>query len=162
MHSLAARHPWRFDVPLMLSISLVLLAQGLTMPVMRITAFIFWRSEYTIIENILNLYESDRRPAAIVLAVGAVAYPAMKIMALFFLWLAPFPARWRRRFVRLLRLLGRWSMLDVMAITVLVVGSSSIFLVEAKPLTGIYVYAASILVLMFSTVLMDTLARDGQ
>jgi len=162
MHSLAARHPWRFDVPLMLSVSLVLLAQGLTMPAMQITAFIFWRSEYTIIENILHLYETDRRPAAIVVAVSAVVYPALKIMALFFLWLAPFPARWRRRCVRLLRLLGRWSMLDVMAITVLVVGSSSIFLVEAKPLTGIYVYAAAIFVLMFATVLMDTLARDGR
>ncbi len=162
MHSLAARHPWRFDVPLMLSVSLVLLAQGLTMPAMQIPAFIFWQSEYTIIENILHLYESDRRPAAIALAVGAVAYPSVKIMMLFFLWLAPFPARWRRRCVRLMRLLGRWSMLDVMAITVLVVGSSQIFLVEAKPLIGIYVYAAAIFVLMFATVLMDTLARDGQ
>ena len=70
MHSLAARHPWRFDVPLMLSVSLVLLAQGLTMPAMQITAFIFWRSEYTIIENIRHLYETDRRPAAIVVAVA--------------------------------------------------------------------------------------------
>ena len=68
MHSLAARHPWRFDVPLLLCISLVLLAQGLTMPVMQITAFIFWRSEFTIIENIIHLYETDKRPAAFVRA----------------------------------------------------------------------------------------------
>ena len=61
-----------------------------------------------------------------------------------------------------LRLLGRWALLDVFAITVLVVGSRAIFLLEAKPLTGIYVYAAAVLVLMTATVLMDSLARNGR
>ncbi len=67
MHSLASRHPWRLDVPLLLSASLVLLAEGLTMPALQITAFIFWRSEFSILENIQRLYEGDRRPAGIVL-----------------------------------------------------------------------------------------------
>ena len=162
MYSLAARHPWRLDVPLLLSVSLVLLFQGLTMPAMQITAFIFWRSEFSILENIQRLYEGDRRPAAIALALGSVLYPAFKIALLFVLWLMPSPARWRRGCVRVLRMLGRWALLDVFAITVLVVGSRSIFLVEAKPLTGIYVYAAAIIVLMTATVLMDTLARNGR
>ena len=162
MYSLAARHPWRLDVPLLLSVSLVLLFAGLTMPAMQITAFIFWRSEFSILENIQRLYDGDRRPAAIALAFCSVIYPAFKIALLFVLWLMPSPARWRRGCVRMLRLLGRWSLLDVFAMTVLVVGSRAIFLVEAKPLPGIYVYAAAILVLMTVTVLMDALARNGR
>ena len=162
MHSLASRHPWRLDVPLLLSASLVLLVKGLTMPALQITAFIFWRSEYTILENIQRLYEGDRQPAAIVLAACSVAYPVTKIALLFGMWLLPAPVRWRRGCVRLLRLLGRWSMLDVLAITALVVGSRSIFLVEAEPLAGIYVYAAAIVVLMLATMLMDTLASNGR
>lgn len=162
MYSLASRHPWRLDVPLLLSVSLVLLAQGLTMPALQITAFIFWRSEFSILENIQRLYEGDRRPAALVLAACSVGYPAAKITLLFVLWLMPAPARWRRGCVRLLRLLGRWAMLDVLAITALVVGSRSVFLVDAKPLPGIYVYAAAIFILMIVTMLMDTLARHGR
>ena len=162
MHSLASRHPWRLDVPLLLSASLVLLAEGLTMPALQITAFIFWRSEYSIIENIQRLYEGNHRPAAIALAVCSVAYPVPKITLLFAMWLIPAPARWRRGVVRLLRLLGRWSMLDVLAITALVVGSRSIFMVDAQALTGIYVYAAAIFILMLATMLMDRLARNGR
>ncbi len=162
MHSLASRHPWRLDVPVLLSASLVLLAQGLTMPALQITAFIFWRNEFSIIENIQRLYEGDHRPAAIALALCSVVYPVGKITLLFAMWLIPAPARWRRGCVRLLRLLGRWSMLDVLAITALVVGSRSIFMVDAQALTGIYVYAAAIFILMLVTMLMDRLARNGR
>jgi uncharacterized paraquat-inducible protein A len=162
MQSLASRHPWRLDVPLLLSISLVLIAQGLTMPALEITAFIFWRDEFTILENIQNLYDRNRIPAALLLGATSVAYPALKILAMFFLWLAPFPARWRRWFVHMLRLLGRWSMLDIFALTAIVVGSRVIFLVSARPLIGLYVYGAGILVLTVATLSMDRLATHGQ
>ena len=39
---------------------------------------------------------------------------------------------------------------------------SLIFMVDAQALTGIYVYAAAIFILMLATMLMDTLARDGR
>ena len=161
MQSLAARHPWRLDVPLLLSASLVLIVQGLTLPAVEINAFLFWHSESTILENIDGLYYSKRRPAAIALAAGCVLYPALKILSLLFLWLAPFPPKWRSRFVRMLRLLGRWSMLDVMAVTAIVAGSRVIFMVSANPLEGMYVYAAGIIVLSFATLCMDRLAQHG-
>ncbi|MHC4415394.1 MAG: paraquat-inducible protein A [Planctomycetota bacterium] len=162
MQSLAARHPWRLDLPLLLAASLVLLVQGLTMPAIEIRALIFWRDQHSILSNIQSFHEDGKETAAVVLALCSVAYPAGKIVALFFLWLAPFPARWRSRFVRLLRLLGRWSMLDVFAVTAIVVGSSAIGLLEARPLPGVYVYASSIFTLMIATVLMDRLARHGR
>jgi paraquat-inducible protein A len=163
MQPLAARHPWRFDVPLLLSISLVLLARGLTMPAMEIRTLIFWVDQYSIISNIRNLYEHGKVPAAVALALCSIAYPVLKIAALFFLWLAPFPAKWRGRLVHLLRMLGRWSMLDVLAVTAIVTGSRTLgFLVDASPLPGIYVYGFSILVLMIVTMIMDRLAWHGR
>ena len=162
VESLAARHPWRVDLPVLLVVSFVLLVQGLTMPAMEIRAFLFWRDQYSIVSNIQTLYEDKQRTAAMVLAGCSVAYPAIKIAALFFLWIVPFPAGWRSGFVRALRLLGRWSMLDVFAVTAIVVGSRAIGPLQAKPLPGVYVYAASIFVLMIVTVLMDRLARHGR
>ena len=163
MQPLAARHPWRFDIPLLLSISLVLLARGLTMPAMEIRTLIFWVDQYSIISNIHNLYEHGKIPAAAALALCSIAYPVLKIAVLFFLWLAPFPETWRRRFVHLLRMLGRWSMLDVLAVTAIVAGSRTLgFLVDADPLPGIYVYGFSILVLMIATMMVDRLAWHGR
>ena len=163
MQPLAARHPWRFDVPLLLSISLVLLARGLTMPAMEIRTLIFWVDQHSIISNIQNLYEHGKVPAAAALALCSIAYPVLKITALFFLWLAPFPTTWRRRLVHLLRLLGRWAMLDILVVTTIVAGSRTFgFLVDANPLPGIYVYGLSILVLMIATMMMDRLAWHGR
>ncbi len=159
VQSLAERHPWRIDVPLLLFGSLVLLAFGLTMPAMEMRALFFWRDQFSIIRNIQNLYHDGKPEAAVLLAACSVAYPALKIAALFVLWLAPCPARWRRRVVRALRALGRWSMLDVFAVTAIVVGSGAIGPLEASPRPGIYVYAGAIFVLMLATVLMDRLAR---
>ena len=163
MQPLAARHPWRFDIPLLLSISLVLLARGLTMPAMEIRTLIFWVDQHSIISNIQNLYEHGKVPAAVALAFCSIAYPVLKVSALFFLWLAPFPTTWRRRLVHLLRLLGRWSMLDILVVTAIVAGSRTFgFLVDANPLPGIYVYGLSIRVLMIATKMMDRLAGHGR
>jgi paraquat-inducible protein A len=162
MHSLAARHPWRLDIPLLLSFSIVLLAQGLTTPALEIRALFIFRDQHTVVSNIQKLHSDGRTTAALVLAGCSIVYPAVKIAVLLFLWLTPFPARWRRRLVRLIRLMGRWSMLDVFAITALVVGSRTILLLEARPLPGIYIYAAAVFVLMIVTVMMDRLARNGR
>ena len=160
MQSLAAQHPWRLDIPVLLGLSLVLLIQGVTRPAVEINAFIFWHSEYSIITNIVHLHNEGRLAAAMILGFCSVGYPVFKILILSYLLLAPFPARWRRRLVRMLRLLGRWSMLDVMAVAAIVIGSQVVFLVEANPLPGLYIYAASMIVLMFATILMDGVARE--
>jgi uncharacterized paraquat-inducible protein A len=161
MQSLIARHPRRLDIPLLLGGSLVLLYHGLTMPALEIRALLIFRDEHSILSNIESLYRQGRRPAALTLAGCSVAYPAAKNALLMGLLFVPFPAGGRRALIRLLRLLGRWSMLDVFAVTAIVVGSRVVFLLEARPLPGIYVYAASIFALMLATVLMDRLARRG-
>ena len=164
MRSLAQLHPWRLDVPALLGLSLVLLLQGLTQPAMEMKAtflfFTLWRDEYSILSNITHFWDEGRFEAAVILAACSVAYPVLKILTLFYLLLAPFPPRMRRGMVRFLRLLGRWSLLDVMAIAAIVLGSRVIFVLEAQPKRGLYIYAAAIFVLMFATVLMDRLARE--
>jgi paraquat-inducible protein A len=164
MRSLAQLHPWRLDIPALLGLSMVLLQQGLTQPAMEMQAkflfFVLWRDEYSILSNIAHFWEQGRPEASLILAACSVAYPLIKILMLFYLLLAPFPPRCRRRVVRLLRLLGRWSLVDVMAVAAIVLGSRVIFLLEARPLRGLYVYAVGILVLMFATMLMDRLARE--
>ncbi len=160
LQSLAARHPWRLDVPVLLSASLVLVVLGLLLPAMEIRALIFWLHKYSIISNIENLYRRGKETAALILAACSVVYPLLKIFALFFLWFIPFPADWRRILLRLLRLLGRWSMLDVIAVTAIVLASRVIGPLAAKPLPGMYVYAVGICVLMIAAVLMDILSRS--
>ncbi len=132
------------------------------MPALEIRALVLLVEDYSILSNIRQLYASGRRDVAITMAACSVVYPATKIVALAFLWMIPFPRRWRSGLIRLLRLLGRWSMLDVVAVSGIVVASRPLgFLFNARALPGIYVYAAAIIALMLATVLLDRLARDG-
>src|SRR5262249_23734351 len=130
MQSLAARHPWRLDVPLLLCTSLVLLAQGLTRPALEIHALIFWNEQFSILSNIASMYGEGRHGTALLLAGCSVVYPALKIMTLLVLWAVPFPPRFRSRIVRALRLLGRWAMIDVLTITAIVAVSRTVAFLE--------------------------------
>ena len=159
MASLARRHPYRLDVPLLLIASAVLIYLGLTLPAMETRTLIFWRAEYSILENTRRLHEQGKTTAAFIVLFCSVIYPAGKLLAMMWFWVIRFPATWRRRLMRLLRLMGRWSMVDVLVIAAIVLGSSVIGPLNATPRVGIYCFGAGIALQMVATVLMDRLAR---
>jgi len=159
--SLARRYPKRIDIPFLLITAAALLAVGITMPALETRTLFFWRDEYSIYMNILRLGREGKQAAATILAVCSIVYPAAKLLVLAYFWLMPFPHAWRFRVIRLLRLLGRWAMVDVFAITAIVLGSLAIGPLDATPRLGLYVYAAGILTLMLASLLMDGVASKG-
>jgi len=160
--SLARRFPHRADVPLLLTASAVLITLGLTLPAIETHTLVFWRAEYSIAKNIGHLNAEGKVAAASILAICSVLYPLVKLMTLFYFWLMPFPHAWRARVITVLRLLGRWALIDVFAVTAIVLGSLTIGPFDATPKTGLYLFACGVLLLMFATLLMDRLARHGR
>ncbi len=157
--SLARRCPGRIDVPALLLAAAGLLTAGIVLPALETRTLFFWRDEYSVLMNVVELHREGKEVAAMILALCSIVYPASKLVALAFFWVAPFPQRSRFRLIRTLRLLGRWSMLDVFAMTAIVVGSFAIGPVNSTPRPGLYLYAGGILCLMLVTLLMDVLAR---
>lgn len=160
--SLARRYPRRLDIPLLLLGSAGLLALGLVLPAMQTRTALFWRDEYSIYMNVLRMSREGRQTAATVLGICSIAYPLAKLSLLGYFWLMPFPDRWRSGIIRLLRLLGRWSMIDVFAMTAIILASMTIGPMDATPKIGLYLYAGGILLLMFTSLLMDRMARRGR
>lgn len=156
--SLRRRFPHRFDVPAAIVVSTALIGAGLLTPAVE-TEALFWRAEYSILLNVKQMSEQGKHAAATILAICSIAYPAFKIGLLSFFWLFPFPATWRWRSIQLVRLLSRWAMVDVFAITSIVVASLSIGPLKATPKIGLFLYASGILCLMFAALLMSRLAR---
>jgi paraquat-inducible protein A len=146
------------DVPVLLFATGVLIISGIAMPALETRTLFFWRDEYSVLMNVVELGRDGQRTAAAILAVCSIAYPLAKLAALVWFWLMPFPDRWRSRLIRLLRLLGRWSMIDVFAITAIILGSLAIGPIDSEPQLGLYVYAAGVLCLMVATLLMDRMA----
>jgi paraquat-inducible protein A len=147
------------DVPALMSLAGVLIALGLTQPALETRTFIFWRNEYSLLGNVLELRRDGRTAQWIALATCSIVYPAGKLLLLVYFWLMPSPRAWRSRSIRILRLLGRWSMLDVITIAAVLVAGYAVGPIDARPRVGLYFFAGGILSMMWVTLTMDHLAR---
>jgi uncharacterized paraquat-inducible protein A len=156
--SLRRRFRKRIDIPVLLLASAGLISAGLLTPAVT-TEALFWRDEYSILLNVRQMSEDGKHTAAVVITLFSVVYPAVKLALLTFFWLFPFPAKWRWRSIQLIRLLGRWGMVDVFAVVAIVLASMAIGPLKATPQLGLFLYAAGMLCLMFTGLLMDRMAR---
>lgn len=142
----------------MVFISLLLLIAGLTLPVMETTTLVFWQSSYSIIDGIIALWKDGNYILSLVLFVFSILFPSAKLLGQTCLWFIQFDDDERNRIVHAMRVLGKWSMLDVFVVAILVVVTQIGGLVDATPKLGIYIFGASIFLSMLATMLIERLA----
>jgi paraquat-inducible protein A len=94
------------------------------LPVMN-TSSLFGSEKDTIMSGVVYLWTSGSWPLAVVVFIASVAVPMLKILALVFLVVSAqmrstLSPQQRARIYRVVELVGRWSMLDIYVITILV------------------------------------------
>ncbi len=94
------------------------------LPVMRMRTF-FDIEDDTILSGVLTLIQEGEWPLALLVFVASIVVPLLKILALTWLLLSVYRGwggniRGRSKLFRLVEYIGRWSMLDVFAISLLV------------------------------------------
>jgi len=107
-----------------LTAAIVLYIPANTLPMMD-TSSLFGAQRDTILSGVVYLWISGSWPLAVVVFIASVAVPMLKIIALIFLVVtAQRHSRWlpgqRTRIYRIVEFVGRWSMLDIYVVTVLV------------------------------------------
>lgn len=162
VRSLRAQHPKRWDVPALIVVSTGLLIAGLSLPVMRTTKLVFWKDEYSIWSGIRALFEESHFGLGVLLLFFSVVFPFAKLAALGGIWFVPMKAGWRQRTLFWLKVLGKWSMLDVFVIAVIIVISQMGGVVEAEARIGVYIFGGAIIGSMLASFMVDHLAgRSG-
>ncbi|SMG59456.1 paraquat-inducible protein A [Paraburkholderia susongensis] len=104
--------------------AMVLYVPANALPVMN-TSSLFGSEKDTILSGVVYLWTSGSWPLAVVVFIASIAVPMLKIIALMFLVISTqFGSAWspqqRSRIYRVVELVGRWSMLDIYVITILV------------------------------------------
>lgn len=156
--SLQSEHPWRLDIPLLIAASAVTLCFGLTEPVVRISSALYSDSNYSVIGGFTEFWRGGDYLIALLIFVFSAVFPVFKLAAMSWLWFAPTVRERRRRNLRIIEPLGKWSMLDVMVV-ILFAGAVKLGLIaDATILGGAYVYGAAILMSMVAAVLMGAIA----
>jgi paraquat-inducible protein A len=163
-HALKDRHPHHVEVPLLIIASAVLLVIGLSMPLLEVEKKLLWkvwRNDYSVFTGIVNLMEQGEMFLAAILFFFGLIFPFGKLVALAVIWFVPMSETHRQKVLHWLSVLGKWSMMDVFVVSVLIVLVKLGSLVQVKPQSGVYVFGAAILVSMITNLYMERLARKA-
>lgn len=136
------------------------LVLGLTMPVVQLTRLYFWTDTHSIISVISALYDTGERYLAAVLFIFSIVLPAFKLIYIIMAGtLITFDPNRGGRWFKRIEWLGKWSMLDVLVLALLVFYAKSTDLADAVALPGVYFFSASVILTMIAYGLIQ---RDRQ
>jgi paraquat-inducible protein A len=157
--TLRARYPRRFEVPALILLSFGLLYMGLPLPLMEVEKLVFWKNEYSVIQGVHSLWEQNQIALALILFFFSIVFPLVKLSALALIWFMPLPEQKRETALHWLGLLGKWSMLDVFVVAILIVLVKLGPLAKIEPQRGVYWFAAAIVMSMITSMHVESLAK---
>jgi paraquat-inducible protein A len=130
-----------------------------TLPIMRVTSLGQTQSD-TILSGVIFLLHHGMWPLALVVFVASVFVPLLKLFILVFLLISvqlrsTWRPRDRTRLFRITEAIGRWSMVDIYVVTILValVSLGNLATIEAAP--GAIFFAAVVILTMFAAMSFD-------
>lgn len=136
--------------------ALILYPFAVTLPVMTLSRFGHSTST-SILGGISMLWQDGHRVLAAIVAICSVVVPLGKLLGL--LWLATAFERsaWRDRLLVALEITGRWGMLDVLLVAVLVAAVKLGEVVRIEPGVGALAFAACVGLAIVATATMGRL-----
>ncbi len=127
------------------------LALGLTLPVVKLTRLYFWTDTHSVLSILSALYASDEVFLAGVILVFSIVFPVLKLLYIVMAGtLITFDHARQNRWFKRIDWLGKWSMLDVLVLALLVFYAKSSEFADAVGLPGIYFFAASVILTMLA------------
>src|SRR5690349_2256042 len=121
--SLRDHYPWRLEVPLLILASTTLLLVGLSLPLMEVqkkVLWISWQNDYSVYTGILSLKDQGEWFLVTILFFFGLVFPIGKLVMLAVIWVVPMTETNREKVLHWLSLLGKWSMLDVFVVSILI------------------------------------------
>lgn len=159
-YALWEQHPRHaITVPAALLASSVLLFTGLSLPLIHTQQLIFWKSSYSVWAGVVELWRQHEQILAAVLFFFSIVFPISKLLGLTVIWFVRLAEARRERLLHWLGILGKWSMLDVFVVAILIVLVKIGPLAKIEPRIGVYIFATAIAVSMLTTMYVDRLAR---
>ena len=143
--SLAHQHPRHRYIGWLLWAALILLIIGLFAPMMTLKKFLFLKDEVSIYTGLIGLFDEGEYALFAIILIFSICFPLAKIFSLAYVWYVESPPERRKTLLHRIEALGRWSMLDVFVVALLVVTIKLGVFADVEVHAGIYFFAASVL-----------------
>lgn len=133
-------------VPVLLVLSALCLAFGLVLPLVRFEKLYFFDETPSLLDIVLSLWEQGSGGLAVLVALFSIVFPVIKLIGVALEATAPAAPDGRASLMaRLLPILGKWSMMDVMLVALVIVAAKTSGMASAFTQPGLWFYAASVI-----------------
>ena len=130
----------------------ILLMVGLVAPMMTISKFILVTTSFSLLSGVLELLYNGQFLLFLVVTGFSIILPMFKISVLFMLMSRQMQQSHKlNRYLHLMHEYGRWAMLDVMVVAILIVAVKLGAIVSVEIHYGLFVFGAAVLLIMLVT-----------
>ncbi len=141
-----------------------LLLAGFITPMMTLTKFVWFSNSFSIITGIWQLLLDGKFLLFLLIASFSIILPIAKIILLFrLLQENTHHPEQRKKLLHLMHDYGRWAMLDVMVVAILIVTVKLGAIASIEVHAGLYIFGLAVLLIMFITqqvVSLDTASNE--
>ena len=155
-------YPSRYDVPVLIAIAFGVLITALSVPLITVEKTLFWRhweNHYSVFTGVVELAKHGDQILALVVFFFSMVFPFAKLLSLAIIWFRKLNDEERGKTLYWLGVLGKWSMLDVFAVAILVVAAKLRSLTQVQPRIGVYMFGVAILLSMLTTMHVERLTQ---
>ncbi|MGD2119510.1 MAG: paraquat-inducible protein A [Chromatiales bacterium] len=138
-------------VNVLILVALGLLAVGVFAPLMTLEKFYFFENQVSLYLALIDLFSRQEWLLFSIILLFSIVVPLVKCLFLFLVWNNNLRSSRRRRYLRWLAHYGKWSMLDVFIVALLLVTVKLDVIANVQVHYGIYAFAASVFLTMLLT-----------
>ncbi|MGI9476235.1 MAG: paraquat-inducible protein A [Hyphomicrobiaceae bacterium] len=143
----------------------VCLALGVSQPIIKLTRFVFWSSEHSLMTTVWVLIHENQLFLGITVLLFSIVFPILKLFYLVIVSTLPTAEIQKLGFrLRALEWLGKWSMHDVLVMALMIFFIKSQGVYDAASLTGVYFFTAAVvlMILAYSWLRLETVKETTQ
>lgn len=141
----------RFLLSFAIIAAAVCLALGISLPIIRLTKYVFWSTEHSLLSTVQVLIHDGQMFLGLTILIFSIVLPILKLLYLLLISTLP-AAELVRQHPRLkaLEWLGKWSMHDVLVLALTIFFIKAQGLYDAASLAGVYFFTAAVVLMILS------------
>ncbi len=142
-----------YFVLILWSLSLVCNVIALSVPFMEIHVFLKPEEVYSLPNSVRLMWQAKLYVVAGLILGFSIIFPFVKLTLIAIIWFVIHHPIRRRRMIEILEQLGKWSMLDIFVVCIILVLTNDQFFISSKIRFGVYFFLAAIFISMFTSLI---------
>jgi paraquat-inducible protein A len=129
----------------------VCLALGISLPIIRLTKYVFWSTEHSLLSTVQVLIHDGQMFLGLTVLIFSIVLPVLKLLYLLLVSTLPASELVRQHSrLKALEWLGKWSMHDVLVLALTIFFIKAQGLYDAASLAGVYFFTAAVVLMILS------------